>query len=166
MSKASKKVVMSIVVAAVAVLVAWTLSNWSSGSWGELNLKLTSQATPAPQASRVPAKATPGPSLTYEQAIQQYGNLRIQINEKCQFTPGSLTLKKGTKVMLDNRSKETKTLNIGSETITLPGYNWRIITVTTNNPLPYDLGIDCRSAGGSTENGLLIKIQAAILKGL
>lgn len=64
--------------------------------------------------------------------------------------------------MLDNRSKYVQTINLDGAKVVLPAYSWQIVTITTKNQLPYNFGIDCKSDGGTTENGAMINLQALI----
>ena len=73
-----------------------------------------------------------------------------------------MVLKKGTKILLDNRSKYIQTINLDGTKVVLPVYSWQIVTITTKNQLPYSFGIDCKSEGGTTENGAMINLQALI----
>ena len=73
-----------------------------------------------------------------------------------------MVLKKGTKILLDNRSKYVQTINLDGAKVVLPAYSWQIVTITTKNNLPYNYEIDCKSDGGSTENGAMINLQALI----
>lgn len=125
---------------------------------------MTSPASsPTLSPSPIPGKkAVPAAGQTYDQVLAAYADKRIQFNEKCQGIPGQMVLKKGTKIMLDNRSKYTQTINLDGTKIVLPAYSWQLVTITTENQLPYNFGIDCKSEGGTTENGAMINLQALI----
>lgn len=132
---------------------------------------LVSQTTPTSSPSSSPVSGRTGSSapksnLTYEQALQQYGNWKIQFNDICQASIGQMAVKKGTKVLLDNRSNIPKVIKFSGSTISLPAFGWQVITATTNEPLPYSLTMDCQSSNGSSINGVILRIQANILQGL
>ncbi len=159
----SKKVWVWVIVILVAALAIWKLPSLLSGK-GLGGLSLTNPTTsPTPSSSYVPGKKTvPTAGQTYDQTLAAYADRRIQFNEKCQGIPGQMVLKKGTKIMLDNRSKYVQTINLDGAKVVLPAYSWQIVTVTTKNQLPYSFGIDCKSEGGATENGAMINLQALI----
>ena len=158
----SKKVWVWIIVILVAILVIWKLPSLLGKNWEGLGLT-SPTPSPTPSSSYVPGKkTTPATSQTYDQTLAAYADRRIQFNEKCQGIPGQMVLKKGTKIMLDNRSKYVQTINLDGTKVVLPAYSWQIVTVTTKNQLPYNFGIDCKSEGGTTENGAMINLQALI----
>ncbi len=158
----SKKVWVWIVIILVVVLAVWKLPGLFGKNLGGLNLT-NPTSSPTPSSGYVPGKKTTSTTgLTYDQTLAAYADRRIQFNEKCQGIPGQIVLKKGTKIMLDNRSKYTQTINLDGTKVVLPAFSWQIVTITTKNQLPYNFGIDCKSEGGSTENGATINLQALI----
>ncbi len=161
----SRKVWVWLIVILVVVLAVWKLPSLFGKKLGGLNLT-NPTSSPTPSSGYVPGKKTIPASgqagQTYEQTLAAYADKRIQFNEKCQGIPGQMVLKKGTKIMLDNRSKYVQTINLDGAKVVLPAYSWQLVTITTKNQLPYNFNIDCRSEGGSTENGAMIKLQALI----
>lgn len=162
MSKNDKKVLVWGIVILVVIIGIVVLSKDTTSPTS--NNKQTASPTPSGSAStnKTTPKKTTTPNLDYSQMIQLYEGKRVQFNDFCTATPSQMVVKKGTKVMLDNRSKISKTLKLDTGTITLPGYGWQIITATTNNSLPYNFSVDCKSTNGNTENGLILNIQANI----
>lgn len=106
----------------------------------------------------------PAANVTYTELINQYAGKLVQFDDLCHGTPGQLVVKKGTKIMLDNRSKNALIVMLDSQTVNLPAYHYQIVAITTSKPLPYDLGIDCKSPTGSGTNSATVQIQAAILQ--
>lgn len=99
---------------------------------------------------------TPGSTpvtLSYANALIQYADRRIQINDACQATPTNMTFKTNTNIMIDNRSAQTKVVKIGS-TYTVKGYGFKIIKLTAATP-PLTLLMDC----GAQQNVATILIQ-------
>lgn len=97
-------------------------------------------------ASQPPSSRQPAPArLTYDQALATYGssgnNYRFQFTANCQSVPSSLTLKKGSKFMLDNRDAEAHTFKIGTQTIRLNKYAFAVVTARQTG----DLNIICDS---------------------
>jgi hypothetical protein len=92
-----------------------------------------------------PSQGAPKPAarLTYDQALAVYGsggnNYRFQFAANCQSTPSSLTLKKNSKFMLDNRDEVAHTFKIGSQTIRLNKYAFAVVTARQTG----DLAILC-----------------------
>ncbi len=138
----------------VVVLLGWRFLSKQGSNLGITNPLQSPTPTPSPTAG-APAKP-----LTYTQAVQQYGSRRIQFDSLCHGTPGQMVAKKGTKVMLDNRTLDMKTLKFEGQTYTLGGYKFAIATMTTTKKLPYNIMIDCKSStGGSTENVVTVTIE-------
>lgn len=104
-----------------------------------------------------PAKSA-APSA-YSEVVRQFGNNRIQFDALCHGLPDQLVLKKGTKMMLDNRSADTKTISWEGYSTVIGGYNYTIATLTTNKPIPQSIGMDCRSKNGSTVNTVVITLE-------
>ncbi len=151
-----------IIVILVVVLGVWKLPSLLGKTWEGLGLT-SPTPSPTPSSGYVPGKKTaPTSGLTYDQTLAAYADKRIQFNEKCQGIPGQMVLKKGTKIMLDNRTKYAQTINLDGTKVVLPAYSWQVVTITTKNQLPYNYGIDCKSDGGTTENGAVINLQALI----
>ena len=160
-------------VAGVAVLVMW--GNPDKEVPSPLSFLNGDETSPSPTPSATPKKvATPKPaaqSAATSSNTTDYTRLAtdfikvgglIQFNDRCQPTPGQLTIKAGSQVMLDNRSTVAKTIKLDTVSYSLPAFTYRIITPTTNRSLPYNLTLDCQSSNGSTENGAIIKLQALI----
>lgn len=105
-------------------------------------------------------------NTTYSQLLNQYAGRIVQFDDVCKATPGQMAVKKGTKIMLDNRSKIAKTVLLDGQSISLPAYNYSIVTMTTTKSLPYSMGIDCQSKGGASMNTFTVQIQASMLQQL
>jgi len=104
--------------------------------------------TPAPTPSTGGSKtgSQPAKSPEYEKALDTYAN-RFQF-DKCMGIPGQMSVKRGTKVMLDNRNPEPHTYVVGSQTFTVAAYSYAIVTAT-------DLGtyiITCDGGGSAQLN--------------
>lgn len=151
-----------IIVVAIAA-GAWWLSEDNSGV--SLNPDTSTSptavgATKTPSASKTTTStATPLPtsSLSYTQLVAQYGSNRIQFNQDCQATPGSMSLKNGTGVLLDNRSNKTQVITFNGLSYTLVPYGYRVVTVSSST-LPKAIGVTCN---GSVNTGT-INLQANI----
>jgi len=157
-----------IMLVVIAVGAWWIYTNKTIVLPGYGNPSSSSSPTPSQVKSYKSSKKPTAPepssmSTDYTALIQQYSDKKVQFNEFCHGIPGQLVVKKGQQILLDNRSADTKTIRLDSQTYVLSGYGYKVVVVSTSNPLPYSLGIDCRSANGSTENGTAINIQANIL---
>jgi len=132
------------VVAIVIVLAALWLWKGDKLSQNGLTLFPGDSATPSP----TPKPATPKSSVpgvaNYTQLVNEYVGRRLQFNDKCQMTPVSPTFKNGTKIMLDNRSKDPKTVTINDVKYSLVGYGYQLVTLTSKT-LPQTLNINCDS---------------------
>jgi hypothetical protein len=112
--------------------------------------------------------ATPASNPAFSQLEMQYRNLGqlIEFNDLCHSTPAKIVVKSGAKLMLDNRSSIPKTIRLDSDYYDLPAYTYRFAIAKTTHSLPYNLGIDCKSSAGSSENETTINIEALISNGL
>lgn len=97
--------------------------------------------------------ATPKPS--YSDAVNLYKDRRIQFNENCVALPTYATFKKGTTIMLDNRSGAAKSVMLDSTRYSIAPYDFALVTVTTSSPLPHTMLIDCNNG----QNNARILIQ-------
>lgn len=168
----SKKLLWVLVAVVVLAGVVW----WSqqptgtSSPFSYLNGSPSASATPlvkkknATAAKSVTTPAIPTANSEYGALVNQYsaaGTL-LAFDDICRIAPGRIVIKTGTKVMLDNRSSIAKTIRLDNDSFALPAYNYRVILISPAKTLPYDLGIDCKSASGNSENGGVINVQALI----
>lgn len=100
-----------------------------------------------------PSAPSSNTALTYTQAINVYANRRIQFDVNCAVIPNNLVFKKGTQVMLDNRSNQKRAVFFDGNQYNLEPYGFKIITLSTSLPLPHTVRIDC---GSGKNNGQLI----------
>ena len=163
----------------LAVVVVGGLIWWTqrSDNSSQPSSYLDSSTSPTPTVTSG-KKATTAKSITTPTAPANntnYGTLRAQydstghlltFDDSCRVTPGQIVLKTGTKIMLDNRSAIAKTIRLDNDSFSLPAYNYRIVQISPAHSLPYDLGVDCKSTVGNTENGAVLKVQALISNGL
>ena len=89
--------------------------------------------------------ATPVQPTTYGDAVQKYGDKRIQFDMYCQANPVNSTYKNGTAIMLDNRSGDARTIAVNGVHYVLGGYGWKILTLSSK-VLPATWAVDCGSA--------------------
>ena len=91
-----------------------------------------------------PTTAPATSNLTYAQAVKQYEGRRIQFNEQCGAQPSTMTLKRGTAVMFDNRWSGGRWITIDGKRYYLKGFGFTIITLTSQT-LPHTVHIDCQT---------------------
>ena len=118
---------------------------------------ITLDDKPAASNIKKPVVKTPAPTtvLSYDEALAQYADKRIQFDRTCQATPNTPTYKTGTRIMLDNRSAESRTIRIGTlRTVTIPAWGFTTLELTSKN-LPEMLDVDC----GTGENVATIIVQ-------
>jgi len=98
------------------------------------------------------ATSTPGttptgtvvkPALTYQQALNLYQDVRLQIND-CVMLPSSVTYKNGTTVMIDNRGAQSAVVNFDKKIVNLSAYQFKIITLKSNTT-PHEVKVDCKT---------------------
>ena len=92
-------------------------------------------------------------ALSYNDALKIYAGRRIQFDASCQVYPYYNTFKNGTKVMLDNRLNQGRTVYLNDVQYYLGPYGFRIIALSTANALPYTIMIDC---GTGKNNGTIV----------
>ena len=81
--------------------------------------------------TRRPTTTTPT-AMTYDEVYNLYRNLGLRFQFlDCHGSPGSLTMKVGTKFMLDNRDVATHIIMVGSTKYTIGGQNYAIATAST-----------------------------------
>ena len=78
----------------------------------------------------------------YSDLVRQYEGRRVEFDERCQMRPNDVTFKNGTVVMFDNRSPQTKTIKIGSQSYSLQAYGYRVLTMNSQN-VPLSLNVGC-----------------------
>jgi hypothetical protein len=87
---------------------------------------------------------TPKPSLSYTNAVKQYGERRIQFDDHCQAVHNQITVKNNTNFMFDNRSNKKRTIKIDSKAYTIAAYSYRILTFySAPSTLPHTAYISC-----------------------
>jgi hypothetical protein len=98
-------------------------------------------------------KTAPVVTLSYEHALAQYVDKRIQFDSRCQATPSQVTYKNGTSIMLDNRASVARTIKIGN-LVVIPAYGFKIIQISSAT-LPATWLVDC----GSSQNVATLVVQ-------
>lgn len=125
-------------------------------------------STPSPSVSSSPKRsprtsATSFPTqvsrlgtegLTYGEAINKYTANRIQLNTSCQASPSQLILKKGAKIMIDNRASVARAIAIDGKTYSLEAYGFSIFSLS-GSVLPHTAHLDC----GASKNVAKFIIQ-------
>lgn len=161
----SKKTLIWIVVIILVVIGIW-LMNKNQGSDSSLidqnGPVVSSSVTPTVTVKKAVPKATEL-KLSYSETVAQFKDRRIQFNSQCQGIPGQLSVKNNEKIMLDNRSSDSKTLTIDGQKYEIAGYDWKVITASTPKAMPYGMSIHCKSVNNSVGNAGLIYLQANIL---
>ena len=97
------------------------------------------------ETEQTETKTTPKPAtsanLKYNDALVLYKDKRIQLDGECRATPSNITFKNGAKVMVDNRSANTRTVKLGS-TMSISPWSFKIVTLSSNT-LPATWLLDC-----------------------
>ena len=90
----------------------------------------TTRATTKPVVTKPPVPTGQTASQSYLQALSIYQKSGYYIQFfPCQASPGSLIVKKGSKIMLDNRDSKTHLIGIRSVRYNIGSYNFAIATV-------------------------------------
>ncbi len=106
-----------------------------------------STTTPTTTPTKTPTTSAPATTPTYSQLVDSFkaSGFRYQFSN-CSGTPGSLTMKLGTKYMLDNRDPAKHIIKVGKLSYTIGAYGYTIATasvVGTQN-------ITCDGKGAAT----------------
>lgn len=103
--------------------------------------------TSKPAGTRTPTPAPAGSSMpqSYTEAVKAHEGRRLQFDVRCQVSITKIVVKNGQTVMLDNRSGDARTVVVGSTQYQLPGYGWRVITMSSKT-LPATVIVDCGGA--------------------
>jgi hypothetical protein len=103
------------------------------------------QVAPAPTGG----KATTGGSPSgYGETLTEYtGNFRFQFTN-CTASPGTMAIKKGETVMLDNRDANPHTIKVGTRSFKLGPYGYAVMTTSQLGVLQ----ITCDGGGAATIN--------------
>ncbi len=93
---------------------------------------------------KTPSASKPAPVLSYAEALSLYKDKRIQLDSVCQASPDNSTYKNNTKIMIDNRSNETRTVKVG-DVMTIKAWGFKILTLSSGT-LPTTLFVDCNNS--------------------
>ncbi len=89
-------------------------------------------------------KQAPVPTQSYTAAVNDNIGKRFQF-VGCAGNPGTLSIKKGTNFMLDNRDNKTHIFGIGKNTYTLKAYDFALVNVK----IAGDYFITCDGGGSA-----------------
>ncbi|KKT37583.1 MAG: hypothetical protein UW27_C0014G0004 [Parcubacteria group bacterium GW2011_GWA1_44_13] len=141
----NKKLIWLVIVVIVLAIVFIGMrkgSTINSGVTPTPNLSATPKASSSPVVKKPPV-VTATPALgNYSQLVTEYRDRRVQFNNICQMSPSALTYKNGTKIMLDNRSSESRVVTIDGTPYNFSGYSYRFVTLSSNT-LPRTLAVNC-----------------------
>lgn len=150
----NNKTLISIVIAAIAVIIIVVVATRSSTAPVTTPTPSTSVSAIASPSESPAASPSVSKTLTYADALKKYSATRIQFDTACQAHPTSMVIKKGTAVMLDNRSPKATTITVGTTKYATIPYGFRIIWPTAAS-YPVTFLIDC----GASQNVATLLIQ-------
>jgi len=167
----TKKTFWLIVVVIILIILGWMIFNKNESIPGSSENTISPTPT-ASVAVKKPATVKPktnaDDSLTYADALKAYGDKRVQFDGICQATPYQFTIRNGAKIMLDNRASNGKIIKMENQTYNLTGYGFKVVTISSSKPMPYDITVSCSTTDtkSSIYNSFLLKVQANILEGI
>ncbi len=91
-------------------------------------------------------------SVTYDQAIKDYGSKRIQFDPNCVVIPAYSNYLNNAKVMFDNRYEKGRWFYLDGKGYYLESYGFKIVTLYSKT-LPHTVKIDC---GTGKNNGQIL----------
>ena len=98
-------------------------------------------------------KAPTAATMSYANALAQYKDARIQLDEECRATPTYATFKNNASIMIDNRSAVPRTVRLGS-VFNMKAWDFKIVKLSSTT-LPATWYMDC----GTSQNVASILIQ-------
>ena len=99
--------------------------------------------------------APTAPTLTYEEALIQYADARIEFDAECQVRPVNQTWKNNTELMLDNRSGESRLIHMDVlGDVTIKPWGFKIVKFASAT-VPSTIMIDC----GKLQNVTTVLLQ-------
>ncbi len=145
------KLKITIIVVAVIGGGVWLLNNDSVNPLSYMTSP-TPTSTPTPSPAKVTginsvkktAMPVPTSALSYTQLVEQYGTNRIQFDQDCNATPKSAVFKNGTRILLDNRSNQARTISVSGSNYSLVAYGYRVVTLSSPS-VPMTLNINCNT---------------------
>lgn len=96
-----------------------------------------------PAAGAPAATQSPYSGKTYSQLVAEFGNNRLQFDQRCQASPGRMVVKSGQPFLLDNRANESRTIKFNNQTYNLGAYGYQVVTLSGAGT--YD--VNCSVAG-------------------
>ena len=126
----------------VIVLVIWGVFKLAGGNKTNQSTNNTNQQTANNPPPPPPPPAVISNNPSYNKAVVQYADKRIQFQQSCQTVPNNVVYKNGVTLMLDNRASITHTIKIDSKTYVIGAYDYTIVTLS-NTKLPHTILVDC-----------------------
>lgn len=74
--------------------------------------------------------------LSYQEAVARYQGVTISFDESCKATPNTLSVKKGTTIMFDNRFGVQRGITIGEKSYAVGGYKYRTVVLDAVGAFP------------------------------
>lgn len=143
MLKNNKKVVAGIV---ILVIIAAIVVNAVSKKPEAVvdTTPIEEQKTEDVQAAPMKPRASTKPAVvadtrSYTEVAAAFAGKTIQFNEECRVPIfPQVVFKKGTDVLLDNRSSKSARVNIGGAVYNLPGYGYKVVSLDTVGSMVVD----------------------------
>src|SRR6266404_3384722 len=107
----------------VLAIIVFALSRHSTKA--PQTMDQNSQQTQNAATTTPPQTKAPAPKLSYGAAVNAY-KYRFQFSQ-CHGNPGSLTVKKGSPVMLDNRDAVAHTIKANGQSFRIAGYDYAVL---------------------------------------
>lgn len=152
MSQTSQKnlvpIIVVVIVLAVFSWIFYTMSYKPNTNSNSENQAITNQPSRTNKNSTAStntgsSNATAPVKLPYGEAINVYAGKIIQFDPTCAAKPSYQVFKKGTVIMLDNRSSSDKKITLDSASYTIKAYDYALVTLTTKSQLPHTILVDC-----------------------
>ena len=156
----NKNVLLVIIVIVILLAIGYVFSRQSNNVTDQNNNPQTSHntdrsenATTTPHTKTTQSPQATAKKLNYGEAVNTY-KYRFQFSQ-CHGTPGTISVKKGAPVMLDNRDAVAHTIKANGQSFKIAGYNYALIypTQATQNNIDLSLSnVTCDGGGAATLN--------------
>lgn len=70
-----------------------------------------------------------GERISYEAVLRAFAGKTLQVNERCQLTPKTMTIEKGEQFLVDNKSDTHRRIHFGNRMYTIKPYDFAIAII-------------------------------------
>ncbi|HYV33891.1 MAG TPA: hypothetical protein VE973_03530 [Candidatus Limnocylindria bacterium] len=155
MNNKQRNLIIGILIIVVVALISYATYRYNNGlsiigDWGNWEQNTPSTGNPAPETS---SSTPPATKLSYSAAVNTY-KYRFQFSQ-CHGTPGTISVKAGQPVMLDNRDATAHTIKANGQSFRIAAHDYAVIypySITKGNVDLTLSNVSCDGGGAATLN--------------